>query len=165
LLGIKYDTIEDAEAAVAKAKEEWKQMKIKGAERREKKLLDYHPVEFCKEDDKMIKKKKKILSRIKRTLSQNHTFQYLSRYVGKGQRDSVKRFYKVDNNQKIIETYVDRDSIKKALRMHNTQHFKQAHQLIAYKDKIYKKLERDKIRDKVLNKNIRKEDCNDNRIY
>ena len=69
MLGIKYDTIEDAEAAVAKAKEEWKQMKIKGAEMCEKELLDYHPVELCEEDDKMIKKKKKILSGIKRTLS------------------------------------------------------------------------------------------------
>ena len=77
----------------------------------------------------------------------------------------MKRLHKVDNNQKIIETYVDRDSIKKALRMHNIQYFKQAHQSIAYKDKIYKKLERDEIRDKVLNVNIRKEDCDNEKMY
>ena len=130
-----------------------------------KELLDYHPVELYEEDDKIIKKKKKILSGIKRTLSRNHIFQYLSWYAGKGQRDSMKRLHKVDNNQKIIETYVDRDSIEKALRMYNTQHFKQAHQSITYKDKIYEKLERDEIRDKVLNGNIRKEDCDDERMY
>jgi len=74
LLGIEYNTIEDAEAVVAKVKEEWEQMKIKGAEMHEKELLDYHPVELCEEDDKMIKKKKKMLSGIKRTLSRIHTF-------------------------------------------------------------------------------------------
>ena len=94
-------------------------MKIKGAELCEKELLDYYLVELYEEDNKMIKKKKKILSRIKRTLSWNHIFQYLSWYAGKEQRDSMKRLHKVKNNQKIIETYVDQDSIKKVLRMYN----------------------------------------------
>ena len=41
---------------------------------REKKLLDYHYEEIIGNDMEKIKKKKKILSRIKRILKRNYTF-------------------------------------------------------------------------------------------
>ena len=65
---VEFLTISDAEEAVRKAKVEWEQLVAKGAEIQEKELLDYHPVELSEEDQQKIKKKKKIISGIKRIL-------------------------------------------------------------------------------------------------
>ena len=45
--------------------------------------------------------------------------------------------------------------------MYNEQYLKQAHSLIIYKDKIYKKLRNNDIRDKILDGRLRKQDCDD----
>ena len=36
----------------------------------------------------------------------NYTFQYLLRYAEKEQRDSIKRLYKVNKKNNIVEIYV-----------------------------------------------------------
>ena len=77
----------------------------------------------------------------------------------------MKRLHKVNDEKKIIETYIDRESIEKEISSYNTKYFKQAYNIIIYKDKIYKCLKYDKIRDKVLNRSIRKEDCDNERMY
>ena len=56
-------------------------------------------------------------------------FQCLIRHAGKGQRDGVKRLYKLNEYQQIVETHVDRQSIERELKnttqfifsKHNTQ--------------------------------------------
>ena len=65
---------------------------------REKKLLDYHYEEIIGNDMEKIKKKKKILSRIKRTLKRNYTFRYLSRHAGKGNREMIKKVHVANLN-------------------------------------------------------------------
>ena len=85
----------------------WEQVKKKGVELREKELLDYHLIEVSEEEKKNHKKKKKIMSRIKEALQQIHIFQYLTRYVGKWQRDTINRLHKVNDKEQIIETYID----------------------------------------------------------
>ena len=42
---------------------------------------------------------------------------------------------------------------------------KQAHDSIAYKDKIYHQLRDNSIRDKILNRTLRREECDDERVY
>ena len=76
-------------------------------------MLDYYPNELKDEDKQYLKKKEKILSGIKKEMMRNHTFQYLSRHVGKGQRDSIKRLHKVNKKNKIAEIYVQRSKIEK----------------------------------------------------
>ena len=76
----------------------------------------------------------------------------------------MKRIHKTYNENKIIEIHVDRQSIKKEMRMRNTIYFKQAHQIIVCKDKTCCKLRIDKVREKVLNGRIRNEDCDDQRM-
>ena len=56
---------------------------------REKELMDYHHKEILEEDDKSIKKKKKVLAGIKRKLKRNHMFHYVSRYADKGNREKM----------------------------------------------------------------------------
>ena len=47
---------------------------------------------------------------------------------------------------------------------HNKKHFKQAHQSIVFKDKIYKKLKDDEVRNKVLKGEIEESKCNGKRM-
>ena len=105
------------------------------------------------------------MSGIKKVLNRNHAFQCLTRHAGKGQRDSIKRLHKVNEEQQVVETYADRHSIERELKKHNTIHFQQAHHAIACKDKICKKLRKDETRNKVLNGDTRKEDCDDERVH
>ena len=58
-------------------------------------------------------------------------------------RDSVKRIHESNNENVIIKSYVDCQSIKSKIIEYNTKHFQQAHQSIAFKDKIYDKLKKD----------------------
>ena len=80
----------------------------------------------------------------------NYTFQYLSRHMGKEQRDSIKRLHKVNKKNKIVEIYVQRSKIEKELMNYNIHHFTQAHRTKAYNDKIYEELRKDNIREKIL---------------
>ena len=90
-----------------KALEEWEQVKTKGVELREKESLDYHAIELSEEDEKFPKKKKKIMSGIKKVLNRNHTFQCSTRHARKGQRDSAKRLHKANEDQQIVETHAE----------------------------------------------------------
>ena len=84
-------TLEEAEEGLRIAKDLWIEIIERGKEYREKELLDYHPIELTEEDEKAVKKKKKIMAGITRKLRRDHTFHYLSRHVGKGVRDNIKR--------------------------------------------------------------------------
>ena len=46
---------------------------------------------------------------------------------------------------------MDRDSIEREISRFNTKYLQKAHNSVVYKDKIYKLLWNDKVRDKVLN--------------
>ena len=76
-------TINKAEEWLEKAKRLQNEVVEKGKEMREKELLDYHHEEIIGEDVKLIKKRKKILAGIKKKMRRNHTFYYISRYIGK----------------------------------------------------------------------------------
>ena len=60
----------------------------------EKEFLIYHKEEIVGEEPEIIKKKKKIIEGIKRTLNRNHTFRCLTRHAGKGSREMIKKCMK-----------------------------------------------------------------------
>ena len=64
--GIEFESIEEAKEELKIARENWETLKLKGGEIREKELMDYHPVELNKEDEKYQQKKEKIISGIKK---------------------------------------------------------------------------------------------------
>ena len=64
--GIEFKLIEEAKEKLKRARENWEIIKLKGREIREKELMDYHPVELNKEDEKYQQKKEKIISGIKK---------------------------------------------------------------------------------------------------
>jgi len=90
--------VEEAEEMLKCAKELYTELIQKGKEFREKELLDYHHVELIEEGEKLVKKKKKIIAGIRKKLRRNHTFHYLSRHVGKGIRDNIKRLQVENDN-------------------------------------------------------------------
>ena len=157
--------INEAKSELKIAKNQWIDIVNRGNEFREKELLDYHHVELNNEDEDQLKMKKKILSGIKKKLYKTHTFHYITRHIGKGDRDGIKRLHVVNEDNQIIKTSINREQIEEEIIMYNEQHLKQAHSSIMYKDKIYKKLRNNDIRDKILDGRLRKQDCDDERVY
>ena len=98
-------------------------------------------------------------------MMRNHTFQYLSHHAGKGQRDGIKRLYQVNQNNKIVETYVEWSKIEKELLNYNALYFIQAHYAKAYKDKVHNTLRDNKVRERILKGEIQREDCDNDNMY
>ena len=57
-------------------------------------------------------------------MKRNNTFRYIRRYVGKGQRDSLKRIHESNKENVIVKTHIDYQSIESILIKHNKNHFK-----------------------------------------
>jgi len=159
------DTIQDAEEWVEKAKELWENVIKNGKEMREKELLDYHHEEILGDDQEIIKKKKRILAGIKKKLRRDHTFHYLSRYVRKGKRETMKRLQIPSSNGSEDEYVIDREKMENKIMEYNRSHFKKAHNSKVFNDKIYKELRNDNVRDKILNGTLQREECDDDNVY
>ena len=69
-------------------------------------------------------------------------------------RGNIKRLYEIDEDNKIKNTYINKESIESKIIEYNTKHFTKAYEIIAYKDKIYTQLNDNKIRDKILNREL-----------
>ena len=63
---------------------------------REQELLDYHYEEIIRDELEKIKKKKKIIGGIKRSIARNHTFQCLSSHVVKGAREMIRKVHETN---------------------------------------------------------------------
>ena len=82
-----------------------------------------------------MKMKKKILSGTKKKLRKTHAFHYVTRHIGKGDGERIKRFHTVDDENKILKTCVNREQIEDEIIKHDEQHSKQAHSSIMHEDK------------------------------
>ena len=80
-------------------------------------------------------------------------------------KGGVKRLYEVDEQNNIINTYINRESIENKLIEFNKAHFTKAYNTIAYKDKVYNQLQNNQIRDKILSGKIKWEDYDYKDVY
>ena len=103
--------------------------------------------------------RKNIINRIKKEQQWNYSFHYLTKFVGKDMKGSLKRLHEVDKEGNIIETYLNREMIEKKLIQFNTKHFKQAQNTNAFNDKIYNKLKNNETWDKILKGALEQNDC------
>jgi len=159
------ESLEEAEEVVKQAKSEWENVIKNGKELREKELLDYHHEEIIGDSVKAIKKKKKVIAGIKRKLRRDHTFHYLSRHVGKGKRQAMKRLEVSNDNNQRNEFIIKRELIEEKIMTFNRNHFKKAHSTPIYNDKIYNELRNNSIRDKILNGNLSRDECDNDNVY
>ena len=74
----------------------------------------------------------------------------MTRYIGKGERGSLRKLYIKDQSNTIIKTLTNWYHIESTIIEYNKEHFQQAHKTKVYEDKIYHKLKEDKTRDKIL---------------
>ena len=140
-------------------------MKENRTKYREKYILDYHHTNIEEDSEEQVKYKKKVISSIKKKLKRNHSFYYISKYAGKGVKGSLKRLYIVNEKDQIVQTYIDKESIEDNIRKHNIKHFTQAHRTDMYNDKIYVELTNPIIKDKILNGDLDKEDCDSKNVW
>ena len=122
----------------------------KGKEYREREILDYHTKELSNETNSEKKNHKMIINRIVWNQRRIHTFYYLLKYAGKGVRRNIKKLVIKGANREVIKSYLDRTSIENELLQFNNNHFQKAKDSNVYKDKTYKKLRSNKVRNKTL---------------
>ena len=89
----------------------------------------------------------------------------LTKHIGKGEKNSLKKVKVVNENNEVVKEYYDRASIEREIAAYNKKHFRQAYSSKAFKDKIYTQLKCDEVRDKILNGAIKREDCDDQDVY
>jgi hypothetical protein len=145
--------------------EEWEDFKKEALEKKEDKMLELYPVEISGDSDEAKKKRKKALRTIKQQQFRERTFNILSKGVGKGEKKALRAVREVGQDGTVIQEYQDRESIENAIARYNKDHFRQAYSSKAYKDKIYKKLCHDSVRNKILNGELEVEDCDDVDVY
>ena len=70
----------------------------------------------------------------------------------------------VDDNNKIIKTYVNREKIEEETSKFNEKNFTKAHNAIAHRDKTCEKLRENSARDRILKGQLNREDCNNEKV-
>ena len=113
----------------------------------------------------MTKKKNKIIASVRKRLKRDHAFHYLSRHAGKGSRQSLKRLCINSNDNERSKIIVKREEIEQEIMLFNTKHFKKAHVLKVYDDKIYGELRNNTIRDKILSGELIADDCDNENVF
>ena len=89
----------------------------------------------------------------------------MTKFLGKGVRESLCKVHIVNETNKIIKTLTSRNEIENEIITYNRNHLKQAHHTKTYQDRIYKKSQKNKIRDKILSGTLSREECDDENVF
>ena len=98
-------------------------------------------------------------------LQKQYDFRYMTVNLGKGERGTLKRIHVADQEGKIISTKVAKEEIKDAIIEYNREHYTKVHNTNIYQDKIYKQLQIDSIRDKIIDGKLKRKDCDNDETY
>ena len=158
-------TMEQLKQHLEEATREWEEFKTNAQTEREQELLDFYPEEIVGDSEEKIKLRKKAIKNIKKAKYRQQTFNFLTKHVGKGEKNSLKRVKVVNEQNEIIKECQDRHDIETEIARYNKQHFRQAFSSKAYTDKIYSKLQYDNIRDKILNGTIERSECDHQDVF
>jgi len=144
---------------------EWEDFKVESKKEREQNLLDYYPIDISEDTEISRKRRKKAITTIKKAKFRQHTFDLLTKQVGRGNKYSLKRVKVVNSNNEVVRECNDRASIEEEISNYNKKHFRKAYLSKAFKDKIYTKLQIEQIRDKILNGALKSEECDNEDVY
>ena len=89
----------------------------------------------------------------------------LTKHIGKGEKNSLKRAKVLNERNEVIKEYQDKLSIEQEIAKYNKKHFRKAYSSNAYKDRIYMQLKIDQIRDKILNGELERVSCDNNDVF
>ena len=132
-------TLNQAKEYLKIAQTQWNEVKERKKEIREKYLLDHYNKQLS-EEDLNDKHKSKILRSMAKQMKHQHSFQYLTKHIGRGPKNSLKRVHIPNENNSIERTLVQKEEIEQVIIQHNIKHYSQALDTPMYKDKIYDKL-------------------------
>ena len=158
-------TIAQAKTQLQNAKEKWEQFKSNEMACREEELLDRYD-RIIKEGDtpEIEEKRQKAIKTVKEKMQRNDTFSYLTRTLGKP-KNSLKKLRIHNESKSRMNTSYEREEIEKELIQFNRNHFSKAKETAAYKNKIIKALNKDEVRDKILEGILTKDDVQDNYVH
>ena len=89
----------------------------------------------------------------------------LTKQVGKGNKQSLKRVKVVNEANGFVNEFHDRKSIEEEIAKYNKKHFRKAYSSQAFKDKLYSKLQIEQIRDKILKGTLTRAECDNEDVY
>lgn len=104
-------------------------------------------------------RKKQYLKSLAKCEQRRRSFSYLSKHVGRGENKALSKVIRYNRKNEIVEIAHDKDEVETMVINHNTNHFKQAHNSILCKDKIYNKLTYRDMQDKILCGELDRKDC------
>ena len=131
----------------------------------ENELLDFHHSKLNNDTLKEKKHRKQVLQRIIKPKQRNHSFQYMTKFLSKGIRGSLRKVHIINETNEIIKTLISRKEIEDEIINYNRNHLKQAHHTKIYQDRIYKKLQKNEIRDKILSGTLSYEEYDDENVF
>jgi len=70
-----------------------------------------------------------------------------------------------DEEEKVINVKYERKEIEEALIKQNIKHYRKVYDTLVYKDRIYRELLKDEIRNKILIGILRCNECNNVEVY
>jgi len=74
--------------------------------------LDFYPEEIAEDSDKARRRRKKAIKTIQKAKYRQHIFNFLTKHVGKGQKNSLKRVRIVNEQEEIVKECQDRHKIE-----------------------------------------------------
>ena len=90
---------------------------------------------------------------------------YLTENVGRGPKKVLKYIYVKDWDKNIVKTIYQRQEIEYKLISQNRIYYKKGFNTNTFKDKIYKYLLSNQVRDRILGGKLWKEDCTNENIF
>ena len=86
---------------------------------REKVILDYYYTDLPNSTQKEKKIRKGVIKRIMKEQKRNHDFQYMTNYIRKGERGSLRTLHIKDAENNIIKILNNRYNIESTIMEHN----------------------------------------------
>ena len=71
----------------------------------------------------------------------------------------------MDSNNKIIKICIKKDEFEQEICKHNIKHFTKAYNTKIYQDRIYTELRNNEIRDKILNRQLLRDDYDNEEVW
>ena len=157
--------VNQAQSKLQEAKENWAKLIVEGKEHREKDIFYLYSNEISAEVLSDKKQKEKIIKSVIKNKSRRHAFKHITNHIGRGERRSLKKVHEAIDDNIIVRTHMSKEQIEDRIINCNREHCTQAHQTNIYQDKTHNKLQRDNKREKILNGNLSRQECDNKEAH
>ena len=129
--------------------EEQKEIIKKGKELRDAKILDINTISIDGDDKKSKKYRKKKVKKLRRAEKRRQSLTYLTNTTRRGVKQLLMHVY-IENEDRSKSTISKRNKVEVALINQSLKYFKKEIATKVYQDQIYKRIENNKVRDRII---------------